>query len=260
MKTKETSKKSDAKLIPIHVSEPFKGFTTIILLSKEGKKISFNSLPDEYIPEVEKLIGKLNHKFGKRMRKYLQSQMNKRTRIMKGKRYRVVTKNRSLRPRRLGFAQNGDVGTVIDFPEAARLCPHPQTCVATNERTSAFLKLDSGIAVVADKKDLRLCMTRKALPNSIANGLKRWGFEVLKTKALFFPEGTDGRDHVLVKITGQDLTVSSMHGKYGSTPISLPFQEASFVRLKKELLKVKLAKENDENTDLKWLLTKMNWV
>lgn len=76
-------------------------------------------------------------------------------RILKGKRYRVVTKNQEFCTRQLGCAQNGDVGVVIEFSEAVKLCVHPQTCFATNERTSAFLKLDSGIAVVADKKDLR---------------------------------------------------------------------------------------------------------
>jgi len=57
--------------LPIHVSKPFKGFSTLVLVSMEGGRISYNSLPDEYMPEVEKLINKLNRKFGKRILKFI---------------------------------------------------------------------------------------------------------------------------------------------------------------------------------------------
>lgn len=60
-----------SKLVPLHVSEPLKGITTIIFISKEGKKISYNNLPDEYMPEVEKLVRKLNKKFGRIVANYL---------------------------------------------------------------------------------------------------------------------------------------------------------------------------------------------
>jgi len=66
------------KLIPLHVSEPFKGTTTIILISKEGNKISYNSLPSGYMPEVEKLIRKLSRKFGRSVVKYLKSKEGRR--------------------------------------------------------------------------------------------------------------------------------------------------------------------------------------
>lgn len=71
--------KDPIKLIPLHVSEPFKGITTIVHISKEGKRISFNNLPTEYMPEVEKLILKLNLKFGRRLRKFVKDNPQNKT-------------------------------------------------------------------------------------------------------------------------------------------------------------------------------------
>lgn len=65
--------KNDLKLIHLPILKPFKGITAIIHVSKEGDRISFNSLPDEYMPEVEKLIRKLSRKFGRKVVKYLKS-------------------------------------------------------------------------------------------------------------------------------------------------------------------------------------------
>jgi hypothetical protein len=70
-------KVKDTEIIPIRVSNPFKGMTTIILISKEGRRISYNSLPSDYLPEVEKLIRKLSRKFGKSVVKYLKEHPTK---------------------------------------------------------------------------------------------------------------------------------------------------------------------------------------
>lgn len=119
---------------------------------------------------------------------------------------------------------------------------------------------------------------RAIFTDDLANGLRSFGFDVLKTKARFWPDFTkDGRDHILVEILypdvtyevrkelglGPSVTLSTMHGKWGCTPISIPFAEASFDRLKKELRKVKRQKENDLppcHKDLRWLLGKVDWV
>jgi len=56
------------------IRPPFKGLTKIILISNKGEgkiSTSFNNLPNEYMPEVEKLIRKLSCKFGKKVVKYL---------------------------------------------------------------------------------------------------------------------------------------------------------------------------------------------
>jgi hypothetical protein len=61
-------------MMPIPLEPPFEGLTKIILISNKGEdriSTSFNSLPNEYMPEVERLIRKLNRKFAKKVVKYL---------------------------------------------------------------------------------------------------------------------------------------------------------------------------------------------
>jgi hypothetical protein len=70
--------KDNLKVMPIHICKPFKGTTTIVHISKEGDKISFNNLPNEYMPEIEKLIRKLSRKFGRKVVKYLKSKEGRR--------------------------------------------------------------------------------------------------------------------------------------------------------------------------------------